>query len=76
MSSTDRCRASQLAERMTTVRRMKDTYVEEGGGSCHESCLKSWHVVNVVKSMLKDRVPPDWILTMIYLMEENPPDDG
>ena len=75
-NSTDRGRASQMAERITTIKNMQSTYVEEGGDSCHESCLKSWHVVHVIKTMLKDHVPPDWVLTMIYLMEEEPPHKG
>lgn len=71
--SVDRDQSSQMAELINNIKEKPDRYVGEGGDKCHESCLKSWHVVNVVKAMLKDDVHPDWVLTMIYLMEGKPP---
>ena len=38
-------------------------------GNTHESCFRSYHILQTVKEMLKDNEPRETILSAIELME-------
>ena len=57
--------------RSPVVLKVGEAYPSNG---YHESVLRSYHIVQLVKRMLKDRVPPDYILGLIEFCENDPTD--
>jgi len=62
--------------RMRELNTLPTEYCDNSGQKCHESCLRSYHLLNKVKQMLEQQTPPQVIMEYImdaddYLLQTN-----
>lgn len=55
---------------ISEIRKFPTTY-ETDGVQCHESLLRSFHIVEKVKELCEKETPPSVIKEMIFEMEMN-----
>lgn len=53
----------------TTTDELQEINFLAVGRNTHESCFRSYHILQTIKQMLKDNEPRETIITAIELME-------
>lgn len=63
-----------IVNRLKAIQGAPTTFMAVKTGSCHESLLRAYQILEAVKILLKDDVPFNYILALIILMEESTQD--